>query len=99
MGAITGLPMAANCVAVSAGSGGSFEIVRQRWAGPLDELASLLGGVVGVAGCAGAKHIIAINTDPAAPMMARADYAVVGDLHAVIPALVEALRDRPSRAG
>jgi electron transfer flavoprotein alpha subunit len=214
--------MAANCVAVSAGSGGSFEIVRQRWAGllleeavldapmalltaatdagtaapadapgsavvhqvaasltdgdlavraaeapagaggaslasarvvvgggrgvggadgfgPLDELASLLGGVVGVsrvvtsegwrphtqqvgqtgtkitpdlylacgisgaiqhiAGCAGAKHIIAINTDPAAPMMARADYAVVGDLHAVIPALVEALRDRPSRAG
>jgi electron transfer flavoprotein alpha subunit len=32
-------------------------------------------------------------------MMARADYAVVGDLHAVIPALVEALQDRPSRAG
>jgi electron transfer flavoprotein alpha subunit len=222
VGAITGLPMAANCVAVSAGSGGWFEIVRQRWAGllleeavldaptalltaatdavtavpadapgsavahqvaasltdgdlavraaeapagaggaslasarvvvgggrgvgsadgfgALDELASLLGGVVGVsrvvtsegwrphtqqvgqtgtkitpdlylacgisgaiqhiAGCAGARHIIAINTDPAAPMMARADYAVVGDLHAVIPALVEALRDRPSRAG
>jgi electron transfer flavoprotein alpha subunit len=216
VGASTGLPMAANCVAVSAG-GGSLEIVRQRWAGflleeavldapvalltvatdagvvavadapgaavvhqvaasladgdlvvraaeaavgaggaslasarvvvgggrgvgsadgfgPLDELASLLGGVVGVsrvvtsegwrphtqqvgqtgtkitpdlylacgisgaiqhiAGCAGAKHIIAINTDPAAPMMARADYAVVGDLHEVIPALVEALRDR-----
>jgi electron transfer flavoprotein alpha subunit len=220
VGAITGLPMAANCVAVS-GGGGSFEIVRQRWAGllleeavldapvalltvatdagtavpagspgsavvhqvaasladgdlvvraaeapagaggaslasarvvvgggrgvgsadgfgPLDELASLLGGVVGVsrvvtsegwrphtqqvgqtgtkitpdlylacgisgaiqhiAGCGGAKHIIAINTDPAAPMMTRADYAVVGDLHAVIPALVEALRDRPSGA-
>jgi electron transfer flavoprotein alpha subunit len=220
VGAITGLPMAANCVAVSAGGGASLEIVRQRWAGllleeavldapvalltvatdagvaavadapgpavvhqvaasladgdfvvraaeaavgagggaslasarvvvgggrgvgsadgfgPLDELASLLGGVVGVsrvvtsegwrphtqqvgqtgtkitpdlylacgisgaiqhiAGCAGAKHIIAINTDPAAPMMARADYAVVGDLHQVIPALVKALRDRSS---
>jgi electron transfer flavoprotein alpha subunit len=217
VGAITGLPMAANCVAVSAAAGGSFEIVRQRWAGllleeavldapvalltvatdagvaspadapgaavvhevavpaaaadlvvraaeaaagaggaslasarvvvgggrgvgsadgfgPLDELAALLGGVVGVsrvvtsegwrphtqqvgqtgtkitpdlylacgisgaiqhiAGCAGAKHIIAINTDPAAPMMARADYAVVGDLHQVIPALVAALRAR-----
>ena len=41
VGAITGLPMAANCVAVSAGSGGSFEIVRQRWAGLLLEEAVL----------------------------------------------------------
>jgi electron transfer flavoprotein alpha subunit len=218
LGAITGLPMAANCVAVSAaGSGGSLAIVRQRWGGllleeavleapaalltvapdavsaapaegsgaavvhsvspslpagdlvvhaaeapagaggaslatarvvvgggrgvgsaagfvPLDELASLLGGVVGVsrvvtsegwrphtqqvgqtgtkitpdvylacgisgaiqhiAGCSGAKHIIAINTDASAPMMARADYAVIGDLHEVITALIKALRDR-----
>jgi electron transfer flavoprotein alpha subunit len=223
-GAITGLPMAANCVAVSAVGGDSgaasaaaYEIVRQRWAGllleeavlevpvalltvatdavpallagepgpatvhqvtpslaagdlavraaetpagtggaslasarvvvgggrgvgsadgfaPLDELASLLGGVVGVsrvvtsegwrphtqqvgqtgtkitpdvylacgisgaiqhiAGCSGAKHIIAINTDPAAPILGRADYAIIGDLHEVIPALVKALRDR-----
>jgi electron transfer flavoprotein alpha subunit len=63
-------------------------------------LACGIGGAIQhIAGCADAKHIIAINTDPAAPMMARADYAVVGDLHAVIPALVEALRDRPSRAG
>ncbi len=55
--------------------------------------------VVAVKAETGAKHIIAINTDPAAPMMARADYAVGGDLHAVIPAWVEARRDRPSRAG
>ena len=47
------------------------------------------GAIQHFAGCAGAKHIIAINTDPAAPMMARADYAVVGDLHAVLPALIE----------
>jgi electron transfer flavoprotein alpha subunit len=217
LGAITGLPMAANCVAVSPAEDGTLGIVRQRWAGllleeavldapaalltvaadaiapelapvpgtpavhrvtasvddadlavraaqtpaglggaslatarvvvgggrgvgsaagfaPLEELAALLGGVVGVsrvvtsegwrphsmqvgqtgtkitpdlylacgisgaiqhfAGCSGAKHIIAINTDPGAPMMTRADYAVVGDLHDVIPALVKALRDR-----
>ena len=101
---------------------------------PLEELADLLGGVVGVsrvvtsegwrphkqqvgqtgtkitpelylacgisgaiqhiAGCAGAKHIIAINTDAGAPILAHADYAVIGDLHQVIPALVEALRAR-----
>ena len=226
LGAITGQPMAANCVAVTPdGDGGAYRLVRQRWAGllledaileapvalltmapdvpaetlgaiaegasertsviatvhvhkpelaeddltvravesavgaggvslasarvvvgggrgvggpdgfaPLEELADLLGGVVGVsrvvtsegwrphrqqvgqtgtkitpelylacgisgaiqhiAGCAGAKHIIAINTDPGAPILAHADYAVIGDLHQVIPALVTALRER-----
>ena len=47
-----------------------------------------------MAGCQGAKRIIAVNTDPAAPIMARADYAVIGDLGEVIPALVKALRER-----
>jgi len=101
---------------------------------PLEELASLLGGAVGVsrvvtsqgwrphrqqvgqtgtkispelylacgisgaiqhmAGCLGARHIVAINTDPAAPIMARADYAVIGDLAEIIPVLVAAIRDR-----
>jgi electron transfer flavoprotein alpha subunit len=224
LGAITGLPMAANCVVASPSDAGVLNIVRQRWAGllleeavldapaalltvatdavsaepapapgeavvhevstsagdadlvvraaessagaggaslatarvvvgggrgvgsadgfaPLEELAGLLGGVVGVsrvvtsegwrphsmqvgqtgtkitpdlylacgisgaiqhfAGCSGAKHIIAINTDPSAPMMTRADYAVVGDLHEVLPALIKALRSRvlPERVG
>ena len=218
LGAITGLPMAANCTAVSPGGDGTHRLIRQRWAGllledavleapvalltvatdaiapdvsaetshaiavhvckpelaegdmavraaesavgaggaslatarvvvgggrgvggpdgfaPLEELAGLLGGVVGVsrvvtsegwrphrqqvgqtgtkitpelylacgisgaiqhiAGCGGAKHIIAINTDPGAPILAHADYAVIGDLHQVIPALVTALRTR-----
>jgi electron transfer flavoprotein alpha subunit len=217
LGAITGLPMAANCTQAVDNGGGEYAIVRQRWAGllledavleapaalltvatdavspvpaeaaasvtvhqvapsvdggdlavravetpagaggaslatarvvvgggrgvgsadgfgSLEELAALLGGVVGVsrvvtsegwrphtmqvgqtgtkitpdlylacgisgaiqhfAGCSGAKTIIAINTDPAAPMMTRADYAVIGDLHAVVPALTEALRQR-----
>jgi len=218
LGAITGLPMAANCVAVSTADD-VLELVRHRWAGllleeaileapvalftvatdainpepadtvpatvhehkpeltdadlavravesavgaggaslatarvvvgggrgvgsadgfaPLEELAELLGGVVGVsrvvtsegwrphrqqvgqtgtkitpelylacgisgaiqhiAGCAGAKHIIAINTDPGAPILARADYALVGDLHQLVPELVAALRARARR--
>jgi electron transfer flavoprotein alpha subunit len=223
LGAITGLPMAANCVAAAPSGEGVLALVRQRWAGllleeavldvpvalltvatdavapepwpvaaaaavvhavtpsvsdedlvvqavessagtagtslatarvvvgggrgvggadafaTLEELAELLGGVVGVsrvvtsegwrphsmqvgqtgtkitpdlylacgisgaiqhfAGCAGAKHIIAINTDPSAPMMTRADYAIVGDLHQVLPALIEALRVRGQGPG
>ena len=217
VGAITGLPMAANCTLVTPDEGKTHRLVRHRWAGllledavmeapvalftvatdsvaavsaetpaslqlhvhkpelaeadlvvraaespagaggaslatarvvvgggrgvggpdgfaPLEELAELLGGVVGVsrvvtsegwrphkqqvgqtgtkitpelylacgisgaiqhiAGCASAKHIIAINTDPGAPILAHADYAVIGDLHQVIPALIEALRAR-----
>jgi electron transfer flavoprotein alpha subunit len=102
--------------------------------GPLEDLAGLLGGVVGVsrvvtsqgwrphkqqvgqtgtrispelylacgisgaiqhmAGCLSAKHIIAVNTDPDAPIISHADYAVIGDLNLVIPALIAALRAR-----
>ncbi len=217
LGALTGLPMAANCVSAEASGGGAWRIVRQRWAGllledavldaspalmtvatdtvapaaaaapatftvhrhqpdladgdlavratesapqgggislasarvvvgggrgvggpdgfaPLEELASLLGGVVGVsrvvtsegwrphkqqvgqtgtkitpelylacgisgaiqhiAGCASAKHIVAVNSDPSAPILGHAEYAVIGDLHEVIPALVAAIKAR-----
>lgn len=43
-------------------------------------------------GCKASKNILAINTDPEAPMVTKADYAVIGDLHEVIPALVEEIR-------
>jgi electron transfer flavoprotein alpha subunit len=102
----------------------------------VDELASLLGGVVGVsrvvtslgwrphheqvgqtgsriapdlyvpcgisgaiqhwAGCATSKVIVAINTDPEAPMVTRATYAVIGDMHEVVPAINEEIRRRSS---
>ena len=217
LGALTGQPMAANCLSAAPAAGGGFTVARQRWAGlliedavleglpalftvatdavppaevdtpaeaavhvhepdlapadlavraeisagadggvslatarvvvgggrgvggpdgfaPLEELASLLGGVVGVsrvvtsqgwrphtqqvgqtgtkitpelylacgisgaiqhmAGCASAKHIVAVNTDPGAPIVSRADYAVIGDLSEVIPALIAALKER-----
>ncbi|MBK8901332.1 MAG: electron transfer flavoprotein subunit alpha/FixB family protein [Anaerolineaceae bacterium] len=42
-------------------------------------------------GCKGSKKILAINTDPEAPMMTKADYAVVGDLHEILPALIAEL--------
>jgi len=102
--------------------------------GHVDELAELLGGVVGVsrvvtslgwrphheqvgqtgsriapdvyipcgisgaiqhwAGCASSKVILAVNTDAEAPMMTRATYAVVGDMHQVLPAVNEEIRRR-----
>ena len=217
LGAITGLPMAANCLTAARGDGGQWQLTRQRWGGslteeavldgdpalltvatdavapapagtpaeltvapfrpsladgdltvratvsaergggvslatarvvvgggrgvggpdgfaPLEELAGLLGGALGVsrvvtsqgwrphrqqvgqtgtritpelylacgisgaiqhmAGCLSARNIVVVNTDPDAPILAHAQYAVIGDLGQVIPALVEALRAR-----
>jgi electron transfer flavoprotein alpha subunit len=217
LGALTGQPMAANCISAEAAADGTLAVARQRWAGlliedavldgspalltvatdavqplpadvaaepevhvhepdlapadllvradvsaargggvslatarvvvgggrgvggpdgfaPLEELAGLLGGVVGVsrvvtsegwrphtqqvgqtgtkitpelylacgisgaiqhmAGCASAKYIVAVNTDPGAPILSRADYAVIGDLAEVIPALITAIKQR-----
>jgi electron transfer flavoprotein alpha subunit len=47
-----------------------------------------------LAGCRSAKHVVTINTDPDAPFLARADYALVGDLSVIIPALSDAIRSR-----
>ena len=52
------------------------------------------GAIQHMAGCLTAKNIVAVNTDPDAPIIAHADYAVIGDLSQVIPALVEAIRSR-----
>jgi electron transfer flavoprotein alpha subunit len=98
----------------------------------LDELASLLGGTVGVSrvvtsagwrphsqqvgqtgtriapdlyiacgisgaiqhlvGMRSAKNVLAINTDRDAPMVTRATWAVVGDLHTILPAIIDEVK-------
>jgi len=50
------------------------------------------GATQHMAGCKGAKAILAVNTDPQAPILASADYAVIGDLHEVVPAISAELR-------
>ena len=52
------------------------------------------GATQHIAGAKGAKRILAVNTDPEAPIMSIADYAVVGDLHEVLPAISAELRRR-----
>ena len=45
------------------------------------------GAIQHMVGCKGAKHILAINIDPEAPIVSHADYAIFGDLLQVVPAL------------
>ena len=47
-------------------------------------------------GAMASKKILAVNTDPNANMVAKADYAVIGDLHAVVPAITAEIRRRQS---
>jgi electron transfer flavoprotein alpha subunit len=123
-----GMSLAEAPVVVSGGRGvGSAEGFA-----PLEELAELLGGVVGcsravtsagwrphtdqvgqtgtkispelyipcgisgatqhMAGCKGAKKLLAINSDREAPIMASADFAVIGDVLEIVPAITAELR-------
>jgi electron transfer flavoprotein alpha subunit len=50
------------------------------------------GATQHMAGCKGAKRILAINSDGEAPIMMNADYAVIGDLREVVPAISAEIR-------
>ncbi len=50
------------------------------------------GAIQHIVGCAASKNILAINKDPDAPIMSRANYAVIGDLHAIVPAITAEIR-------
>ena len=52
------------------------------------------GAIQHWAGCSSAKAILAINTDPDAPMVTKATHAVIGDLHEIIPAINAEIRRR-----
>lgn len=52
------------------------------------------GAIQHMVGCKGAKCLVAINKDRDAPIVAQADYAIIGDVQQVLPALRDAIRNR-----
>ncbi len=50
------------------------------------------GATQHMAGCKGAKKLLAINPDREASILANADYAVIGDLHEIVPAISAEIR-------
>jgi len=86
--------------------GGSRVATNNGWRSHADQVGStgnrispdlyiacgISGAIQHLVGCKGAKNIMVINKDPEAPFFAKADYGVVGDLHQVLPAIIEEVR-------
>ena len=92
--------------ALSAGLGGSRPVIEAGWL-PYERQVGQTGRIVTprvyiacgisgatqhLAGIQGAETVIAINSDPSAPILARADLGIVGDLNDVVPALTRLVR-------
>lgn len=52
------------------------------------------GAIQHRAGMQGSRTIVAVNKDPKAPIFAISDFGVVGDLHTVLPALLDEIAKR-----
>ena len=67
----------------------------QRIAPDLYIACGISGAIQHIVGCKAAKHILALNNDPEAPIMEKADSAVIGDLRTIVPAIAAEVRRLP----
>ena len=51
------------------------------------------GAIQHMAGCKNSENILVINTDENAPILSHADYGVIGDLHEIVPAIIEEIKN------
>jgi electron transfer flavoprotein alpha subunit len=55
------------------------------------------GQIEHIAGMRPARVVVAINTNPDAPIHQEADFSIVGDLYEIVPALIAAIQERRTR--
>jgi electron transfer flavoprotein alpha subunit len=97
LASLLGAAVGGSRVATSAGWRPHSDQIGQtglRIAPELYVACGISGAIQHIVGCKAAKRILAINTDPDSPIMGVADYAVIGDLHQVIPAISAEIRRR-----